>query len=71
MTLQPAYGRDYKSKKEILADLEAGKDFIVADMFSGFAGSYVNKPQLVEAGIRSVTVRYKQNRSVTVIPVKA
>ena len=27
MTLTPAYGRDYKSKKEVLADFLAGNDF--------------------------------------------
>ena len=28
-TLTPAYGRDYKSAKEVRADLNAGKDFQV------------------------------------------
>ena len=30
LTLLPAYGRDYKSKKAILNDLNAFKDFIVS-----------------------------------------
>lgn len=29
VTLTPAYGRDYKTKKEFMADFEAGKDFII------------------------------------------
>ena len=33
ITLTPAYGRDYKSKKAVLVDLEANKDFILNDMF--------------------------------------
>lgn len=28
LTLVPAYGRDYKSKKALMADWEAGKDFL-------------------------------------------
>jgi hypothetical protein len=27
-TLTPAYGRDYKSKKEVLTDFRDGKDFV-------------------------------------------
>lgn len=29
MTLTPAFGRDYKSKKEILESLNKGEDFIL------------------------------------------
>ena len=32
-TLTPAYGRDYKSKKEVLKDFLDGKDFIYNDPF--------------------------------------
>lgn len=31
ITLIPAYGRDYKSSKEVKADWEAGKDFVMTD----------------------------------------
>ncbi len=41
MTLTPAYGRDYKSKKEIEADLKANKDFILQP-----EGQYINYEQL-------------------------
>ena len=40
--LTPAYGRDYRSKKEILADLEADKDFIFHDISSPWDGSPCN-----------------------------
>ncbi len=49
--------------------MDAGKDFTVADLFSG-GGGYVNKSQLLEQGIKSVTVRYGQLRKVTVLQVK-
>ena len=34
-TLTPAYGRDYKTKKEVIKDFRAGKDF----KFNHFNGS--------------------------------
>lgn len=46
MTLTPAYGRDYKTKKEVLTDWNADKDFQIADMFHG-SGSYTNRADLV------------------------
>jgi hypothetical protein len=68
-TLTGAYGRDYKSKKEIEADLLAGKDFM-AHSFDG-SGGYINLPQLLETGQKSVNVRYKQQRSVCVIKLSS
>ena len=70
MTLSPAYGRDYKSKKEILQSLADGKDFVIADISSPWDGSYVNAPQLIAAGKFSVNVRYKQLRSVCVVDLR-
>ena len=70
MKLVPAYGRAYKSKAAIIADLEAGKDFTIADMSSPWDGSYINLEQIQShGGIKEVTVRYKQLRSVTVINI--
>lgn len=72
MNLTPSYGRDYKSKAAIETDLLAGKDFTIADISAGADnGRYVNFEQLQQVGISSVTVRYKQLRSVTVIDLKA
>ena len=31
LTLLPAYGRDYKSKKAFIEDIKSNKDFIVAE----------------------------------------
>lgn len=70
MTLTPAYGRDYKSKKEIQNDWDAGKDFVISDMFSGEDGRYINREDAVRAGIRSVNVRYKRLTQIAVIRVK-
>jgi len=69
LTVVPAYGRDYKSKKEVEAAWNADKDFIVQDMMSRWDGSSVNKSDAKSMGIKSVTIRYKQLRNVTVIKV--
>lgn len=70
MTISGAYGRDYKSKAAIEADLLAGKDFVIRD-FGADGGRYVNLPQLQEHGIRTVNVRYKADRNIAVIKIPA
>jgi hypothetical protein len=67
MTISGAYGRDYTSKAAIEADLLAGKDF----QARGLASGYVTMPELLAGGYTSVTVRYKRDRSVTVINLRA
>ena len=68
MTLIPAYGRDYKNKKEVLADFDADKDFVIVDLFSVNDGRYVNKSQL--SGF-SVMIRYNKLTKVMVVVVPA
>lgn len=62
--LVPAYGRDYDSKKDLLADWEAGKDFRV------HGGSYINKSDCLAEGIRSVNIRYKNATRVVPVDVR-
>ncbi len=70
MNLTPAYGRDYKSAKDVLNDWEAGKDFVVADVMNQNHGAYINKQDALDNYISSVNIRYKKLRAVTVIKVK-
>jgi hypothetical protein len=65
--LTPAYGRDYKSRSEVVAAFNEGKDFD-GDYQLGF--KLVNKPQLMSIGSGHGTamLRYKRNTMVT--PVK-
>jgi hypothetical protein len=65
-TLLPAYGRDYKSKKEILSDLNDDKDFILSDL----RGGYINKPQLISEGMTNVVIRYNKQMKVTSVKLK-
>lgn len=71
LNLVPNHGRDYKSKAEIVAALDAGKDFIVCDRFNPWDGKPANKESALAAGHRQVQVRYGGQRKVTVINIKA
>lgn len=70
MTLQPAYGRDYKSKKALLEDWNSGKDFVIADAFHPDSGRMINLEDAVQGGIASVNIRYKKNTQVAVVKVR-
>lgn len=61
----PAYGRDYKSAKDVKADWESGKDFLVQDMFKS---GYVNKDDLPPG--TTLNIRYKRLTQVCVIKGK-
>lgn len=50
----PAYGRDYKSKAQALADWFAGKDFVL-----GLTGQYISKR---DTEGMSIWVRYDKQR---------
>lgn len=60
-TLLPAYGRDYKRKADIASDINNNKDFYI----SGLSPALINKEQLISEGIKSVVVRYGNQRKVT------
>lgn len=67
MTLIPAYGRDYTSKKAVLADFLADKDFLIADVHEPYYMKPVNRNQILQLNIRRVTIRYKRLRNLVVI----
>ena len=69
LILTPAYGRDYRSVKELKTDWDADKDFVVANLFHG-NGTYTNRADLLREGVRSVQIRYAKLRKVTVLQVK-
>ena len=67
VTVVPAYGRDYKSKKAVLTDYHAGKDFQINDMFNPDDGRYINKED-ADNGSLTMHVRYSRLTKVCVIP---
>jgi hypothetical protein len=58
----PAYGRDYKSGKEVQAAWDAGQDFLIQDMqYSGYVNKDDKPADLV------LNIRYKRQTMVKVI----
>ncbi len=70
LTITPAYGRDYRSKKQVIEDWNGGKDFVIADMIHPDCGRYINRPDAVRGKVGTVNVRYDKLRKVTPIKVK-
>lgn len=62
--LEPAYGRDYKSKKEVIQAWDEGKDFI-GDYNLNF--HVVNKQDIPKPC--TVNLRYKKKTQVAVVKV--
>jgi len=57
-TLVPAYGRDYKSKKTVQADLDADRDFIISNIQDRYDGKPCNASDLKRDGCSHVMIRY-------------
>ena len=66
LTVTPAYGRDYKTKKEVLEAWEQGKDFAIASVFDG--GGYINKED-ARPGM-TINIRYKRATQIAVVKIK-
>jgi len=64
VTLVPAYGRDYRSAKEVKAAWDAGQDFQIQSFGDPDDGRYVNKPQVPG---RSFNIRYKRLTAICVV----
>ena len=62
----PAYGKDYKNKKEILADYLANKDFETIDIASK---GKINKSDCLKFGVACLIVRYGSLRKTASINV--
>jgi hypothetical protein len=69
ITAVPAYGRDYKSKRAVQEDWDAGKDFLAQDiMHSG----YTNLPdmqRIVNESGEPVTMNIRYKRLTMMTPV--
>ena len=63
----PAYGRDYKSRAEVLKDWNDGKDFFMDNR----PQSYINKEDAERIGVPTgeINIRYAKNRKVCVVKV--
>lgn len=70
LVLTPAYGRDYKSKKEVLAAWNEGKDFIA---HFPLGTTYVNKTDVERqeelASVKWLEFRYKHMANIVTLTV--
>lgn len=64
MTLRPGYGRQYKSIKEVKADWDADKDFVIAS-YGPDEGRYINKAQALGIPNTTFSVRYAKDTKIT------
>ena len=63
LILSPAYGRDYKSKSEVLSALHGNKDFIINSVMPGYNGLYCSKrdiPAFLVDGFTHIEIRYRK-----------
>lgn len=68
--LGPAYGRDYKTQKELLSDFDAGKDFQILDVMHPNCGGYATKAELIAGGVQTANIGYKKFTKVAVVALK-
>jgi hypothetical protein len=61
-TVTPAYGRDYKSAKDAVADWNAGKDFVLATI-GKYMGKYCNKDSFTDGEV--INIRYNKLTQIT------
>lgn len=69
ITVVPAYGRDYKSKKAVIQALEGNLDFRIQDISSEYDGSYVSLGELKGSPYTHIRVRYNSIRDVMLYPL--
>jgi len=65
LSVEPAYGRDYKSQKEVKEAWAQGKDFVINSIFSPDCGRYVNKEDAPKGSF--INIRYKKGTCLVVI----
>jgi hypothetical protein len=66
ITLTPAYGRDYKSQKEVKADWKNGKDFIIADIVHPYSGKPCSIRDVDSLGGK-VMIRFNKNTKIVAV----
>lgn len=70
ISVTPAYGRDYKNKREILIDLMSNKDFTIADISNAWHGKVGNRRDFLREGYTHVQVRYGKLLKVAIFRIE-
>ena len=67
LTVVPAYGRDYKSKKEVAESWNNNQDWFIEDFrLTGYVGKG-GQARLITDGVTHLHFRYKQQRNIVVL----
>lgn len=61
--ITPAYGRDYKNRKDVKTDFNKNLDFVTP------MGQYINKAQLKDMDCKSIQVRFSKNKKTFVLEI--
>lgn len=70
ITMIPAYGRDYRSKRAIKKALQNQVDFRVQDVSSKWDGMVGNLNDLQKEGHKELKIRYSNLNKVTVFQIE-
>ena len=70
LTMVPAYGRDYNSKRAVKKALANFADFRVKDVSSKWDGMVGNLHDLKKEGHRDVRIRYSNLRKICIIELE-
>lgn len=70
VTVTPAYGRDYSSKKDVKKDVEGNKDFRIQCFAHPYDGAVATVREVLEGGAKAVNVRYSKLRKLAVCRLK-
>lgn len=68
--MSPAYGRDYKSKTEVLEAVRAGKDFVIND-YGPDMGRFADIESFKPEAPVCLKIRYKKQTQACVIQINA
>lgn len=69
VTVQVAYGRNLKSKKQVQEHYDLNKDFQISDLSNPHKGSYINKSDAEKMGV-TLKIRYRYNLNTMIIKPK-
>ena len=67
ITLSPAYGRDFSTRRAAEENFNANQDWRIESVASGYAGAYATRAELKHAGYREVELRYAKLTKVTIV----
>lgn len=60
MIVIPAYGRDYKTREDVIKDWEGNKDFVIQDVSCKYNGKYINKNDAINGNVKEVKIRFNK-----------